>query len=47
MSKIEELNAKPGFNEELETVARAVAVAIAGAKPSAQNVQGSIEMEVS
>jgi hypothetical protein len=47
MSKIDELNAKPGFSEELETVARAIVIAVAGAQPSARNAQGSIDIEVS
>jgi hypothetical protein len=47
VSKLEDLNSRAGFNEELESVGRAVAVAIAGAKPSAANPQGSIDIEVS
>lgn len=46
MKKIDDLAGRAGFDEELTTVASAVLAAVAGAKPSAENMQGSIDVEV-
>jgi hypothetical protein len=47
VSKFEELQTRPAFAEELETVARAVTAAVGKSKSGAGSLQGSINIEVS
>lgn len=46
MSKFEELQERPGFSEDWEAVARAVAQAVGRTRASDNNDKGSIDVEV-